>query len=80
MEVILVLAAWYAVGCAGSLLTFGLWWRDTLDVEGADVLFGLGMALLGPVNLLVGLAFTATWALKRAFPAKTLSTVVWKRK
>lgn len=48
--IVLMLAAWYAVGVAG----FVFWWTRVHDLKGPDLAFGLFIGLLGLFTWLFG--------------------------
>lgn len=65
MEILAFIAVWYASGLLGSFLALNYWWRRNrecpLDIDVGDILFGSFLAIFGPVNLLVGALFFASW-------------------
>lgn len=70
IEAIVFLIAWYVTGVIGSTLALGfVGEQECFGADGAtlrDVLFGLFIAILGPLNLAVGfLGFFLPWWLGR---------------
>lgn len=67
MTTFLFLLCWYLSGLVGSALFFEFWFRRNrtypLDIEVSDLIVGGLLALLGPINLGVGIAFTIVWLL-----------------
>ena len=67
MLVAALVIGWYVFGLAGSALVLEFSWRRSrsfpLDIDVGDIVFGCVMAILGPMNFLIGFVFFIVWAI-----------------
>ncbi len=67
MMTIALVVGWYVLGLAGSALALEFLTRRnrtwSRDIDVGDIIFGCLMALLGPMNLIIGLMFFVGWVI-----------------
>ncbi|MBB4192820.1 hypothetical protein [Rhizobium aethiopicum] len=69
MEIVIAVAIWLGIGAAGSALSVEFFWRRgsfPMDVDLTDVGFFSVMAILGPINLIIGFLFALGWLFRKA--------------
>lgn len=59
--------AWYASGILGSVLALEFGFRRnrdmSLDIDAGDIIFGLFVAIIGPLNLIAGIIFLVAYGI-----------------
>ena len=76
-----VIAVWLALGVLGSALALEFCFRRNrnhpTDVEVGDILFGIVVAVFGPINFAVGCFFAIEWIVSGSVDTRR---IVFKRK
>lgn len=78
MTTLIVIAIWYVIGLVGSFIAMATWWRQKVDVHFSDLWLALFLAIMGPINLLIGLFFMLVWALSHLPFIPDGDTVIWR--